>query len=110
MLNNESVFFDNKYVFMDYSNKHNLKKKLSTHFDFLNTGIMKYKKYNKQLIKKLQNMEWNSKIKIFFSSTNLNYNHEIGKTSHCLFQMVNHIPGTGILHRKDLLTDKIKKF
>ena len=35
---------------MDYSNKHSLKKKLSTHFDFLNTGAMNYKNYNKQLV------------------------------------------------------------
>lgn len=47
MLNNENLFFNTKYVFMDYSNKHYLKKKLSTYFDFLNTGAINYKSYNK---------------------------------------------------------------
>lgn len=95
---------------MDYSNTHSLKKSLSSEFDFLNTGIQKYSDYNKKLIKKLQNMEWNPKIKIFFSSTNLNYNHKIGKTLLCLFQMHNHLPGTAVLHRTDLLIDMIKNF
>lgn len=38
---------------MDYSNKSRLKKQLSEKFDFLNTGIYKYKNYDKKIIKKL---------------------------------------------------------
>lgn len=50
MLNHENKFFDSKTVFMDYSNKHWLKKIISRNFDFLNTGVIKYKNYDKNLI------------------------------------------------------------
>ncbi len=53
MLNYEDLFLSSKYIYMDYSNKHALKKSLIVHWDFLNTGIYKYKEYNKPLIKKL---------------------------------------------------------
>jgi len=55
-------------------------------------------------------MEWNPKIKIYFTASNLNYSHQLGKTSLCVFQMNNHIPGSAILHRTDSFVDKLKAF
>ena len=109
-LNFDNYFLHTNYIFMDYPNSHGLKKELSGYFDFLNTAIYKQKELNKKQISKLQNMEWNPKLKIFFTSANFNYNHKIGKTHLCMFQMSNHLPGTGVLHREDLLADKLKAF
>lgn len=109
-LNFENYFLDTNYIFMDYPNTSSLKKELSVNFDFLNTTIYKRKEFNKKQISKLQNMEWNPKLKIFFTGSNFNYNHKIGKTHLCMFQMSNHLPGTGVLHREDLLADKLKVF
>ena len=109
-LNFENYFLENNYIFMDYPNTHGLKKELSAHFDFLNTAIYKQKEFSKKQISKLQNMEWNPKLKIFFTASNFNYNHKIGKTHLCMFQMSNHLPGTGVLHREDLLADKLFQF
>lgn len=110
MLNFKQQFIDSKYIYNDYQNKNALKKELSIDFDFLNTSVYKYDDYSKKIILKLQNMEWNPKIKLFFTANNLNYNNYIGKSHLCLFQMSNHAPGTGILHRKDLLVDTLKHF
>jgi hypothetical protein len=110
MLNFKQQFIDSKFIFNDYTNKNPLKKELSVYFDFLNTSVYKYDEFPKKTILKLQNMEWNPKIKIFFTATNLNYNNYIGQSHLCLFQMNNHIPGTAILHRQDLLVDNLKKF
>lgn len=96
------------YIFMDSSNTDKLKKSLNQDFDFLNTVVFRQKDYSKKEIEKLQNMEWSPKIKVFFTRTNLNYNNIIGRTGICLFQMSSKIPGSSLLHRTDLLIDKIK--
>ena len=109
VLNPDFNFNSENYIFMDIPNSDKLKKKLSMRFDFLNTAVHRRKEYTKQEITKLQNMEWNPKIKIFLTNTNFNYNNNLGKSFLCMFQMANHIPGTGILHREDLLVDNLKK-
>ena len=98
------------YVFMDSPNTNKLKKRLSSRFDFLNTPVHKTKELKKTDITRLQNMEWNPKIKIFFTSTNFNYNNKLGSSHACMFQSTNHLPGTGFLHRQDLLSDNLKNF
>lgn len=109
-LNYDHSFLETNYIFMDYPNNNDLKKELSTHFDFLNTAIYKQKEINKKQISKLQNMEWNPKLKLFFTASNFNYNHKLGQSHLCLFQMSNHLPGTSVLHREDLLADKLRVF
>jgi hypothetical protein len=109
VLNPDYNFSSENYIFMDIPNSDKLKKKLSTRFDFLNTAVHRRKEFTKHDITKLQNMEWNPKIKIFLTITDFNYNNNLGKSFLCMFQMANHIPGTGILHREDLLADNLKK-
>ena len=104
-LNFDTQYLFNSYLFMDYSNRNVLKKELSSHFDFLNTSIHKNKALTQKDVTKLKNMEWNPRIKLFFSSANFNYQNEIGSTSTCMMQMSSHVPGTGYLTRDDLLAD-----
>ena len=106
-LNFENQYLFNSYLFMDINNRNELKKELSPYFDFLNTSIYKNKEPTKKDIEKLKNMEWNPKIKLFFSSANFNYQNEIGRTSTCMMQMSNHVPGTAYLSRADLLADSL---
>lgn len=95
------------FLFMDYANTDPLKKQLNIDFDFLNSLVFAQKDYSKKEIDRLQNMEWSPKIKLLFTRTNLNYNNFIGKTGVCLHQMSSQIPGSSLLHRTDLLIDRL---
>ena len=102
MLNSEG---QDQYIFMDASNTDKLKKTLNHDFDFLNSVVFRKKEYSKTEIERLQNMEWSPKINLFFTRTNLFYNHHVGRSSLCLFQMASKVPGASLLHRTDLLAD-----
>jgi hypothetical protein len=47
---------------------------------------------------------------IFTKKVRFHYYHEYGKNLFCQTQMYNHIPGHGILVRKDLNVDSVNKF
>ena len=46
--------------------------------------------------------------KIFFTSTNFNYNNSLGRSFLCPFQMSNHLPGKAYLTRDELLDSELK--
>lgn len=72
-------------MFMDLPNKNKLKIKLSEEYNFLNSRVFKKNEYSKANIKTLSNMEWNPKIKLFYTLTNFNYNNNLGKSHACPF-------------------------
>lgn len=47
---------------------------------------------------------------IFTKKVKFHYFHEYNKNLFCLFQMYNHLPGNGVITRKDLVVNSIKKY
>lgn len=44
----------------------------------------------------------------FTKSVDLHMYHKVGRQFLCVSQMYNHIPGHGVLKRKDLIVDSFK--
>jgi len=104
VLNSKQNLIDSKYLFTDYVPSNSLKYELSKKYTIKNGRFYK-KAMSRKLYKARKSMNWDPKIRIYFTNSTLHYRFELGKHYLCPFQMANHMFGQGVLSRPDLFSD-----
>lgn len=102
--------FKRRNFFTDYAKKNGLARMLVMRkigFDLSS----KISKYMPRPLFKSRSFHLDPRITTFFTKrVDLHIYHEIGKHFLCATQMYNHIPGHGVLKRKDMIVDSVDAY
>lgn len=104
MLNSKQNMIESEFLFTDYVPSNSLKYELSKRYGSKN-GRFYNTKFTRRIYESRKRMDWDPKIRLYFTNSTLHYRFEVGKHYQCPFQMANHALGQGSLTRPDLLAD-----
>lgn len=113
VLNKKERLGRHRRLFFDYRPNNALKQELGRHYRLSNkkifeTYISKKAIERRKVVQYDKNLHYDPRTAVIYTKPSLYYNMIIGKHYACAFQMVNHVPGEGVLTRPDLLATAIR--